>query len=354
MKAVKMYNPGDLRVEEVPKPSPKTDEVLVRVMAAGICGSDIPRINRFGAYISPITPGHEFSGKVVEVGSGVKDFSVGDKVAVPPMLPCYQCEWCQKGVYSLCENYDYFGSRRDGGMAEYIAVPETNLLKVNENIDYLDAAIMDPAANALHCLARGNFQKEDTLCVYGAGPIGLLVIQAAKAMGAKKIFAVDLGAEKIRIAKECGADVVIDAQTQDVAEVIGTETNGKMCELVIDCSGAPFAQKKCIEVVKTMGRIVLLGISHTGLTLSESEMDRILRSQISIVGSWNSFGNKPFPGDDWFRAMEMMGSGELNAKIVISHKLALEEAPDIFEKLDTGGFFYNKIMFLPFGENDGE
>lgn len=353
MKAVRMYNPGDLRIEDVEKPSPKADEVLIQIMAVGVCGSDIPRINVYGAYISPITPGHEFAGKVVEVGSDVKAFKVGDKVTVPPLIPCNNCEWCEKGVYSLCESYDYFGSRRDGAMAEYVAVSESSLLKVPDTVSYIDAATTDPAANAMHGLAQAQMKKGDFVCAYGAGPIGLYAIQAAKAMGASKVFAVDLGEEKIKIAKACGADVVIDAKTQDPVAIIEKETNGKMCDVVIDFTGAPPAQKKCIEVAGKMSRIVLVGISHAGLDLSEKEVDKLMRGQISLIGSWNSFTD-PFPGDDWFTALKMFESGEIKAGPMLSHKLSLDDAPDIFKKIAVGGLFFNKIMFLPFGENYGE
>src|SRR5659263_89372 len=120
MKAVRMYKPGDLRVEEVDLPQVLADEVMVKVRAVGLCGSDIPRALTYGAHVSPIIIGHEFSGEITELGAEVKKFKVGDKVVVPPLIPCFECEWCKKGNYSLCEHYDYYGSRRDGALAEYV------------------------------------------------------------------------------------------------------------------------------------------------------------------------------------------------------------------------------------------
>jgi len=349
MKAVRMYKPGDLRVEDVPVPVPKDDEALVKVMACGVCGSDIPRANKYGAHIAPLTLGHEFSGQIVEVGKDVKEFKVGDRVTVPPLIPCNKCKWCKQGLYSLCEDYDYFGSRRDGAMAEFVAVPEANMLKVPDNVGYLDAATTDPCGNALHGLAQAKLKPGETFLAYGAGPIGLFAVQIAKARGAKKVFAVDMGEEKVRVAKECGADVVIDASREDPVEIIKKETDGEMVDAVIDFTGAPPAQKTAIDCAGKMGRVVLLGISHKGLELGEKEVDNIMRGQISLIGSWNSFTD-PWPGPDWFDGIELFKEGKISAKSMISHKLPLDDAPEIFKKIDKGGFFFNKIIFLPNGE----
>ncbi len=353
MKAVRMYKPGDLRVEDVPVPEPKDNEALVQVMACGVCGSDIPRVNKYGAHIAPLTIGHEFAGKIVKVGKDVKEFKEGDRVTVPPLIPCYKCEWCQKGIYSLCEDYDYFGSRRDGAMAEYVAVPEPNMLKLPDNVGYVDGATTDPCGNALHGLAQAQLQPGEVFVAYGAGPIGLYAIQIAKARGASKVFAVDMGEEKIKAALDNGADIAIDASEQDPVEIIKQETGGKMADVVIDFTGAPVAQKKAIDCAGKMARVVLLGISHQGLDLGEKQVDNIMRSQISVIGSWNSF-TKPFPGDDWFAGLEMMKEGKIGAKHMISHMLPLDEAPEMFRKIDKGGIFFNKVMFLPHGESFGE
>lgn len=353
MKAVRMYKPGDLRVEDVPVPVAGDGEALVKIMACGVCGSDIPRVNKYGAHIAPLTIGHEFAGKIVEVGKDVKNFKVGDKVTVPPLIPCYKCEWCEKGIYSLCEDYDYFGSRRDGAMAEYVAVPEANLLKVPDNVGYIDAATTDPCGNALHSLAQAKLQPGETLCVYGAGPIGLFAIQAAKALGAKQVIAIDMGEEKIKVAKECGADVVVDGRKEDPIQAVKDATDGKMADVVIDFTGVPAAQKNAIDCAGKMARVVLLGISHQGLNLEEKQVDNIMRGQISVIGSWNSF-TKPFPGDDWFHGLELFEQGKITAGPMISHKLPLDDAPEMFKKIDEGGIFFNKILFLPFGENFDE
>jgi L-iditol 2-dehydrogenase len=345
-----MYKPGDLRVEDVPVPVPGKGEVLLKVMACGVCGSDIPRVNKYGAHIAPLTIGHEFSAEVVKLGENAGDWKVGDRVTVPPLIPCYQCEWCDRGIYSLCENYDYFGSRRDGAMAEYVASPIENLMKLPDNVGYLDAATTDPCANALHGIAQAKLQAGEVMCVYGAGPIGLYAIQCAKAFGAQKVIAVDISEEKLSVAKQCGADVVINSKNEDAPAKILEITNGG-ADVVIDFTGAPPAQLSCIDSAGKMGRVVLLGISHQGLNLSDKHVDKIMRGQLSLIGSWNSF-TKPFPGDDWFVALDLFSQNKITSKYMISHKLPLDEAPEMFKKIDKGGLFFNKILFLPFGNID--
>lgn len=348
MKAVRMYKPGDLRVEDVPKPEMMPDEAMVKVKAVGLCGSDIPRALTYGAHVSPITIGHEFSGIIEAVGDDVKDFKVGDRVVVPPLIPCGKCEWCQKGIYSLCEDYDYYGSRRDGALAEYVSVKESNLLKVPDNVTYEDAATLDPAANAYHALMRGQFKEGDTVVVVGTGPIGLFAAQYAKINGAKKVIAVDVWDEKLDIAKKVGADAVINSLKEDAVARVMEETDGHGGDIVIDFSGAPVAQKQCILMADKMGKVVFLGISHKGLDLSEHEVDTLMRNQITLTGSWNSF-TAPYPGEDWTESLKAFTEKGMTAKNIISHHLPLDDAPAVLAKIGEGGYFFNKVMFYPDG-----
>ena len=278
MKAIRMYAPRDLRLEQVPCRRFKPTKALIKVMAVGICGSDIPRINQYGAYISPITPGHEFSGVIVETGKDIKNFKVGERVTVPPILPCFKCEFCEQGHYSLCTSYKYYGSRNDGAFAQYIAVPETNLLKVADHVTYEAAATTDPLANALHAVKRGNFQPGHKVCVFGAGAIGLYALQYMKAKGAKVVVAVDVDERKLESARACGADFTIDGRAADAAEQVIQLTEGG-ADVCIDASGFPAAQHNAIMATAKHGTMVLLGISHQPLTLSEKAIDWIMRGE---------------------------------------------------------------------------
>lgn len=346
MKAVRMYGPRDLRVEDVPVPRIEKDEVLVRVMAVGVCGSDIPRANKYGAHVSPIILGHEFAGVVTETGAGVKGFKAGDHVTVPPLIPCFQCHWCQKGAYSLCDNYDYYGSRRDGAMAEYIAVKESNLLKLAEDILFEDAATVDPCANALHALAKAGFKEGESVCLCGAGPIGLFAAQYAMIKGASKIIMVDMWEEKLEMAKRCGADIVINSQKQDIVSVVKEATGGYGADVVIDFTGVPMVQVASVQCAGKQGRVIFLGISHQGLQLPEQDVDYIMRGEINVIGSWNSF-TAPFPGNDWTESVDLYAQHKLSAREVISHRIGLDGVPEIFGNIAKGHYFFSKIMIFP-------
>lgn len=345
MKAVVMYKPRDLRVEEVDVPTPQPDEVLVKVKAVGICGSDIPRINIYGAHILPIIPGHEFSGEIVEENGEMEDLRAGDTVTVAPLIPCYKCKYCRMGEYSLCDDYSYYGSRRNGAFAQFVAVKKNNLLKVPTGISYQCAATTDPLANALHGLKQGGFKPGINVCVYGAGAIGLYMIQAAKVMGALKVAAVDISPEKMEVAKRCGADAVFNGLEENVSKHVYDYFGGG-ADLTADITGSPIAQHNCILSTAKLGRTVIIGISHKGLPLSELAVDRIMRGQISVVGSWNSFSN-PFPGWEWTEAIKLMAEGKVDHRPVITHELSLDQVPETFERIFQGNFYFNKILFLP-------
>ena len=349
MKAIYMRAPKDLKFEEVPNPVLHDDEVLIKVMAVGVCGSDIPRMLVFGAHVSPIIPGHEFAGKIVEVGKNVEGWKVGDKASTAPLLPCGKCEWCQKGIYSLCEDYMYYGSRNDGAYAQYLAVKADNLLRLDADTPYDWGATIDPAANAVHAYLRANATGEDTVCVYGLGAIGLFAVQYAKVLGCKTIIASDIDDAKLAVAKECGATHVINSLNDDPVQKVLEFTNGKGVSFAVDMSGVPSAQHQAILSAGKMGRVVFLGISHKGLELSEKAVDQIERYQLSVIGSWNSFSN-PFPGFEWTESARLMNEKLFNPDLLISDRHLLEELPDVFKKIDSRELRgYNKIMFYPNG-----
>lgn len=318
----------------------------MRVKAVGVCGSDIPRVLYVGAHKEKIIIGHEFSGQIVLKGNNVTKWKEGDRVTVAPLIPCGKCDSCLKGDYSLCSDYDYFGSRRDGAMAEYVAVPENNLVPLPDNVSYEAGAMVDPAANAWHALWRAGLREGEDIAVFGVGPIGMFVIQAARLAGASRIVAIDIVPEKLELALKLGADEAIEGHNANVSHKI-VDAIGKQPEVAIDLTGVPSVQGEAINTVGKRGRVVLVGISHKGLNLSEEQVDRILRYELIVQGSWNSF-SKPFPGREWFETVELLSSGKLLAESIISHKFDLAEAPRIFGEIKEGRLRnYNKILFLP-------
>ncbi len=345
MKSLVLYEPGDIRCENVEKPKINPGSALVKVKAVGICGSDIPRVNYYGAYKPQLIIGHEFSGEIVEVNSA-DGWKVGDRVVVPPLIPCRECHWCKTGHYSLCENYDYFGSRRNGAMAEYVDVPAENLLKMPDGVSFEAAAMTDPAANAVHAIWNVGINSGETVAVYGCGPIGLFAVQFAKILGAGKVIAVDIKDEKLKIAKELGADYVVNGLTTDVIDAINNLTDNQGVNVVLETAGSPIAQNNAVCIASKLGRVVFVGISHNNLDLSKKAVNNILRRELIIKGSWNSFSD-PFPGREWTYSLELMQKKQLKTEPIISHRLKLEDGPDIFKKFLDKDFVSVKVLFIP-------
>ncbi len=345
MSALKLYAPGDIRFETVPLPEYKPDEVLVEVKACGVCGSDIPRLLTHGAHKADLIPGHEFSGVVAALGSEVDTVALGQRVTAAPLIPCMKCQWCEKGHYSLCVSYDYLGSRSNGAMANYVRVPKANLIPLPDAVSFEAGAMTDPAANAVHALGKAEIGPESVVAVFGVGPIGLFAVQLAKHLGARTIIGVDVNADKLALAKTAGATDVVNSLEKEPAVAVREIAPGG-ADVILDASGAPVAQHQCVLCAANHGVVIFLGISHAGLDLSEKAVDRILRGELRIQGSWNSF-SKPFPGREWTSSVELMEKGVFWNPAFISHRLKLEDGPKFFADLARKRFPFDKIMFLP-------
>jgi len=185
LKAAVLHGQDDIRIEEVDMPKIGDDEVLVRVKATGVCGSDIPRVLGTGAHFYPIILGHEFSGEVVEIGKNVSNVQVGDKVAGAPLVPCHKCIDCLRGHYSQCKHYSFIGSRTSGSWAEYVKMPAINAVKLPNEVGFIEGAFMEPITVALHGLFVMDFKGGSDVAIVGMGTIGLLALQCAMALGAK-------------------------------------------------------------------------------------------------------------------------------------------------------------------------
>jgi len=223
------------------------------------------------------------------------------------------------------------------------------MVKLEDNIPFDWGATVDPAANAIHACYRANLAEDDTVCVFGMGAIGLFAVQYAKALGVKQVIAVDVTDEKLVAAKDSGADYMINSRKVDAVEKVKELTGGEGVSVVLEMSGAPVAQIQAVQVAEKMGRVVYLGISNAALEYPKEVVDKILRGQITITGSWNSFSH-PFPGKEWTEAVRLMSERKLNADKIITHRLELDDVPEVFRKLDEEPFHFNKIMFYPHGK----
>ena len=284
MKALNLHGVGDLRCEEVPVPEIKNDEVLLRIQAAGICGSDIPRVFEKGTYHFPTIVGHEFAGVICEVNPGDETL-VGKTAAVFPLIPCGICAACETGEYAQCSDYDYYGSRRDGGFAEYIAVKKWNLVFVPDGIPVEHAAMAEPCAVAIHAMNQGGVKPGDTLIIFGAGTIGLLAAQIGRGWGAARIVLADPDSAKLDFARRLGFEHCVDPRSQDPAEYVRSINGGKGADMALEAAGVSAAVEGCLQSVKPFSRVVLMGNPAKNMDISQKAYWEILRKQLTLKGT---------------------------------------------------------------------
>ena len=344
MKALNLYAPGDLRYEDVTTPVPKRGEVLVKIKASGICGSDISRVLEKGTYHFPTIPGHEFSGEIIELGEDVDNSWLHKKATVFPVLPCQKCEPCQIGEYAQCTDYNYFGSRCNGGFAEYIAVPVWNIVLVPDSLSCEEAAMTEPAAVAIHALRQASLEMGDNVVIFGAGPIGLMLAQWSRAWGADKVMLIDIDESKIEFAKKQGFDLIYNSQKGNTAEWIKNNSNGRGADIAVEGAGVSQTLEQCLFCTRSFGKVVLMGNPAKEMTLSQKAYWEILRKQLKIAGTWNS-SYVSLPKNDWELAIRSMETGKINVKPFITHRLPLSEGIKPFSMMRDRKEFYNKVMF---------
>jgi L-iditol 2-dehydrogenase len=345
LKACVLHAVGDLRYNEAKKPSPGRNEVLVKIKASGICGSDIQRVFDKGTYHFPTIPGHEFAGQVVEIGEGVNPEYIGRNAAVFPLVPCMRCDMCQVGEYAQCKDYNYFGSRCDGGFAEYIAVPVWNLVMVPDSLSYEEAAMAEPSAVAIHALRRAGIEIDDNIAIFGAGPIGLMLGQWAKAWGAGKVMLVDIDESKVAFAEKLGFKYVLNSNNGNPAVWIGKITGGRGADLAVEGTGVSSALEQCLCCVRPFGKIIAMGNPTSEMRISQKAYWELLRKQLKISGTWNS-SFVSLPKNDWKLALDAMVHGSINVKPFITHRFPLEKCNEALSMMKNRTEFFNKVMFI--------
>ncbi len=338
MRAAVMYKPGDIRMEDIAQPEPKRNEALVRVAAVGVCGSDIPRILTKGAHRMPLICGHEFSGHIVSLGDEVDGYEVGELVGVVPLIPCRVCDQCATGSFSRCRDYDYFGSRRDGAYAEFVAVPVGNLLKAPADADPRAIAMTDPASIALHAVWKAPPTMGQRGGVVGCGPIGLFAIQWMRLMGCTEVVAFDVAEEKLAQAREAGATHTFLTAASPTADL--------PCDLVIEAAGVQSSVNPAVRLAGPGGHVVFIGIPVNDIAFETKTFQHLLRQEVSLHGAWNSF-SAPFPGKEWTVTLAALCDGALKWEFMISHELPLEAVPRMFETIRGRNEVFSKVMFRP-------
>ncbi len=323
MKCLNLHSVGDLRLDNKEIPPCTNDEVLVKVKSCGICGSDIGRVFKEGTYHFPTVIGHEFSGEVVQ--DETNEFK-GKRVAVFPLLPCFECDMCKNGNYAQCRNYDYYGSRRDGGFSEYISVKKWNLIELPDNVSFEEGAMCEPTSVALHAVKKLGDIENANILITGAGPIGIIVGLWAKKLGANNIYYIDIDERKIEFAKKFGFE----------------QHNGQEVDCCVEGTGASSAIAAAINSVKAFGNLVLMGNPGGNVELSAKDYQNILRKEIIVNGTWNSQYSEK--ANDWKESLTAMSEGNFPIAELITHKPTLDECIDVFNMIKERKEFYCKVV----------
>jgi len=334
LKAWILRDINDIRFEEMDNPCISSDEVLVKVRAAGICGSDIPRIYRDGAHNMPLIPGHEFSGEVVEVGGLIEKDWEGKRVGVFPLIPCKKCASCNNKQYEMCSSYSYLGSRRDGAFAEYVAVPEWNLIQLPEEVSFEQAAMLEPMSVAVHAMRRcidseliEVIKKENrTVLVYGLGTIGLMLTMFLIDAGIENLLVVGNKPSQLEMIVRMGIPMenYCDSKQNDVKAWISKMTDVHGVDIAFECIGRSDTVAEVIGLSAPSGSVMLIGNPYSDMTLDKNTYWKILRNQLNIFGTWNSsftHDNK----DDWHYVLERLQTGRITPQMFITHGYLLDE-----------------------------
>ncbi len=327
MTALVLPSPGAFEIQRVPVPRYAPDEVLCRVRAVAICGSD-PEIIRGGLAGSwppsyPFIPGHEWAGEIVAVGEQVKHLAVGQRIAAEPHKGCGFCPNCLKGRYTICDNYGrpetghrHYGFVSQGAYAEYIAVSNKCVTPLPDSVSFQEGALVDTAGVVLHGMELTGITAGGTVAVIGPGPIGLLAVKLARALGAARIIVVGRG-HRLQFAKQAGADEIVDMEREDPAARVRELTGGRGVDEAFECSGAPGTIRQCVEMAHKGGRVGLLGVPPGGY-LEPMPIKLMVMNEIAL------FGSRADP-NVIAKVVALMGHGQLCVRDMITHVVPLAD-----------------------------
>ena len=328
----------------VKKPIPSDigpDEVLVKVLATSICGTDVHiyKWDRWsqGRIKPPLTVGHEFSGKVIKVGDNVTNVKVDDIVSAETHIVCGTCEFCQRGEFHICENTKIIGVDTDGCFAEYAKMPAYNLIVNHSAVDPKYLSVQEPLGNAMHTMMHYDI-KDKTVAVVGCGPIGLMGVNIAKAVGSKKIIAIEINEYRINLAKKLGAHVVINPLKEDVVKRVLEETDGKGVDVVTEFSGNKSAIEQSFKYIKPGGKMSMLGIGEQNIDIDFS--NDIVFKGIEIYGV---IGRRMF--ETWDQVTLFVQSGKLDLDVIVTHIFKLEEMEKGIQQMISGNS--GKVVLIP-------
>lgn len=348
MKALVAYSKTNYKFEEnYPTPTCGDDDIIIKTEACGICAGDLKC--KHGASMfwgdetqpswvePPFIPGHEFLGKIVEIGKNVKGFELGDRVAPDQIIPCGECRFCKDGHYWMCQKHHIFGffDSENGGMAEYVRLPKGSVVhKIPNEIPMEKAVLVEPYACSKHCVDRAQIQCEDVVVLSGAGTLGLGMVTYAKQRNPKTLVVLDLKDERLALAKEMGADIVLNPSKVNVVDEILKLTDGYGCDIYIEATGAPASVIQGMQMIRKLGRFVEFSVFGKETTLDWSIIGD--RKELDVLGSHLSPYCFPY-------VIEKIGDGTLKTDGVVSSVFKIEEWEKAFEYA-TGKYGDYKVV----------
>lgn len=346
MKAVLIERPHDVAYVELERPVPGVGEVLVRSHVAGVCRTDLemlhggltdPRWVHF-----PIVPGHEWSGSVAELGEGVADLAVGDRVVCEGMIPCTRCRRCKEGETQLCLNYDQIGFTRGGGYGEYVLVPRHVVHRLPDGVSFAAGALVEPASCVLRALERGRPRPGDTVGVIGIGTLGSLAVTLARLYSPGLLVGYGVRPDELEFALDLGADAAVHVADEDPVAATQRLAEGGL-ELVIETAGAVAAVELATRLVRPGGRVVLLGIAGQGKTL-ELPADRIMFGDMDVIGSCS------YSTAAWSRVVRLLETQRIELDRIVTHRFAAARFEEAFALMDERSGHVAKVLLEHVGE----
>lgn len=353
MKALRYYGRRDFRLEEVPEPLPGVGEVKVQVKCCGICGTDVheyveglisvptQRPHPQTGKVAPITGGHEFTGLVTELGGGMPGVSIGARVAVRPTLPCYQCRYCREGRLSQCSKLGTLGLSADGAFAEYVIVRQDCLVPLPDTVSFESGTYAEPLACALHAVKRSQLRPGAIVAVVGAGPIGLITLQAAQSCGAAAVYVFEPLEQRRRLAADAGATEVFDPIAGDAAKAFASLTNNMRADVVFECAGTPAAINLAESLAGRGAVLVVMGFSGDSAALPLFNLYMREKSVVCSVG---------YDNNDYQTAVAFLARGRVKTDALLtSSRIPLGDilAGGFEELIGPRRFDHNKILVTP-------
>jgi D-arabinitol dehydrogenase (NADP+) len=331
MKSMVIQKPREILFSEIVTPKPGPRDLLIKVMASGICGTDIHIFK--GEYLGsyPVIPGHEFSGVIEAVGSEITRFTKGDRVAVEPNIACDNCINCLNNRQNFCLNWQAVGVTLPGGMEQYVTVPEKAVFHIGE-LPFEQGAFVEPLSCVIHGIERVKIQLSDQVLILGAGPIGILLLQMARLQGATQLAILENNPGRANLARKHGADLVVE-HLEDLKP--------NAYDVVIDATGVIPVMNRTMDFVRNSGTILLFGVPPVGKKI-ELEAFKIFQKELTILSSYTSVRNS-------FQAVNLLQSGQVKVESLISHRLPLEEISNAFDMIENHDPKVMKVMILPNG-----